>query len=102
MFRFTIRDVLWLTVVVAMGAGWWVDRLTSWDKVLQVRMALADALAHEGFSVNISGGLMVIEKPGGSRYGYGLGDYPEVLSAEKVISELRASSEQVKASDTSN
>jgi hypothetical protein len=26
MFRFTIRDVLWLTVVVAMGAAWWVDR----------------------------------------------------------------------------
>ena len=25
MFRFTIRDVLWLTVLVAMGAGWWVD-----------------------------------------------------------------------------
>jgi hypothetical protein len=25
MFRFTIRDVLWLTVVVAMGAGWWAD-----------------------------------------------------------------------------
>ena len=23
MFRFTIRDVLWLTVVVAMGCGWW-------------------------------------------------------------------------------
>ena len=26
MFRFTIRDVLWLTVVVALGVGWWVDR----------------------------------------------------------------------------
>ena len=26
MFRFTIRDVLWLTVVVAMGAAWWADR----------------------------------------------------------------------------
>jgi len=25
MFRFTIRDMLWLTVVVALGAGWWVD-----------------------------------------------------------------------------
>ena len=26
MFRFTIRDVLWLMVVVALGVGWWVDR----------------------------------------------------------------------------
>ena len=25
MFRFTIRDVLWLTVVVALGVGWWVQ-----------------------------------------------------------------------------
>jgi len=25
MFRFTIRDMLWLTVVVALGVGWWVD-----------------------------------------------------------------------------
>src|SRR5688572_11143781 len=25
MFRFTIRDVLWLTVVVAIGVGWWID-----------------------------------------------------------------------------
>jgi len=28
MFRFTIRDVLWLTVVVAMGVGWWRDHQT--------------------------------------------------------------------------
>jgi hypothetical protein len=26
MFRFTIRDVLWLTVVVALGVGWWLDQ----------------------------------------------------------------------------
>ena|SRR6476659_1321927 len=25
MFRFTIRDLLWLMVVVAIVAGWWVD-----------------------------------------------------------------------------
>ncbi len=25
MFRFTIRDVLWLTVVVALGLAWCVD-----------------------------------------------------------------------------
>jgi len=24
-FRFTIRDLLWLTLVVAMGVGWWLD-----------------------------------------------------------------------------
>ncbi len=26
MFRVTIRDVLWLTVVAAMGVAWWIDR----------------------------------------------------------------------------
>jgi hypothetical protein len=26
MFRFTIRDILWLTVVVALGCAWRVDR----------------------------------------------------------------------------
>lgn len=26
MFRFTIRDLLWLTVVVAMAVGWLVNR----------------------------------------------------------------------------
>jgi len=24
-FRFTIRDLLWLTLVVAMGVAWWID-----------------------------------------------------------------------------
>jgi len=27
MFHFTIRDVLWLTVVVALAVGWWIDDL---------------------------------------------------------------------------
>jgi hypothetical protein len=26
MFRFTIRDVLWLTVVVALGSVWYLER----------------------------------------------------------------------------
>ena len=25
MFRFTIRDVLWLMVVVGLSAGWWLE-----------------------------------------------------------------------------
>lgn len=28
MFRFTIRDVLWLTTLVAVLGAWWVDHLT--------------------------------------------------------------------------
>jgi hypothetical protein len=26
MFRFTIRDLLWLMVVVGLAVAWWVDR----------------------------------------------------------------------------
>ena len=26
MFRFTIRDLIWLTVVVALAVAWWADR----------------------------------------------------------------------------
>ena len=35
MFRFTIRDVLWLTVVVALGVGWWSDRAIALTKLKQ-------------------------------------------------------------------
>jgi hypothetical protein len=35
MFRFTIRDVLWLTVVIAMGVGWWIEhRRLTYDNLL--------------------------------------------------------------------
>jgi hypothetical protein len=29
MFRFTIRDLLWLTVVVALAIAWWLDHQRS-------------------------------------------------------------------------
>lgn len=41
MFRFTIRDLLWLTVVVGLAVGWWVDRTRLSDrlrKAQQVRL----------------------------------------------------------------
>ena len=37
MFRFTIRDVLWLMVVVAMGVCWYQDH----KKAVQLDQALA-------------------------------------------------------------
>jgi hypothetical protein len=32
MFHFTIRDVLWLTVTVAMASGWYCDRRLQADR----------------------------------------------------------------------
>jgi len=26
-FRFTVRDLLWLTLVLALAAGWWFDHM---------------------------------------------------------------------------
>jgi hypothetical protein len=43
MFRFTIRDVLWLTVVVALGAAWWIDH--SQSKAARLRAEQAQAKA---------------------------------------------------------
>ena len=33
--RFNIRDLLWLTVVVALAAGWWLERHShnSWHSI---------------------------------------------------------------------
>ena len=33
MFRFTIRDLLWLMVVVAVGCAWWADHRQSRSQI---------------------------------------------------------------------
>jgi hypothetical protein len=30
MFRFTIRDLLWLMLVVGLDVGWWLNRFSEW------------------------------------------------------------------------
>jgi hypothetical protein len=53
MFRFTIRDVLWLTMVIALGISNWVERRHHAAAVhdlkheVQVRELAAQALANE-------------------------------------------------------
>jgi hypothetical protein len=42
MFRFTIRDVLWLTVVVALSVAWWVDNKRIEKAVMRVEELQAD------------------------------------------------------------
>ena len=55
MFRFTIREVLWLTVVVAVGVGWGADH---WKQVSRY-----NGLADRTFQIEINGGHRVIGRP---------------------------------------
>jgi hypothetical protein len=53
MFRFTIRELVLLTVVVAMGIGWWVDRRPTpavmWERRAS---ALAEFLRDDGWRIS--------------------------------------------------
>jgi hypothetical protein len=55
MFHFTIRDVLWLTALVAMGLGWW----TEWREANKAReldwnlKGLTELIKDEGYFVRI-------------------------------------------------
>ena len=57
MLRFTIRDVLWLTVVVALGLAWWIDRRALWQSDLEKTDAerkvdfLLTVLRQDGYDV---------------------------------------------------
>ena len=38
MFRFTLRELLWLTLIVAMGAAWWTEsfRTRQWRQRAEI------------------------------------------------------------------
>ena len=62
MFRFTIRDVLWLTVVVALGASWWLDRRellrdvrAAWEMIRAVQQDQNDRAAREVMARYVEG-----------------------------------------------
>jgi hypothetical protein len=55
MFRFTIRDVLWLTVVVGMGVGWfyhstslWIGKAMAEDEMRRLNEVLTEYRQREG------------------------------------------------------
>lgn len=55
MFRFTIRDILWLTALVAMAMVWWIDRTHLIDQAQESRTwefraeMLSDVLRSDGY-----------------------------------------------------
>ena len=44
MFRFTIRDVLWLTILVAVSLGWWLKATSREARLRAIEAALQQAL----------------------------------------------------------
>ena len=75
--RFTIRDVLWLTVVVAMAVGWWDAscKLAVQDRPFQAKAylweyrakALAELVAEDGWKVDWPSDGVRMTSPTGSR-----------------------------------
>jgi hypothetical protein len=45
MFSFSIRDVLWLTVVAALAVGWWVEHARTVKQLEQLNVSLSDTRA---------------------------------------------------------
>ena len=39
MFRFTIRDLLWLTLVMALIVGWWIDQRAKTQRIDELEKA---------------------------------------------------------------
>jgi hypothetical protein len=67
--RFSIRDLLWVTLVAAIGLGWWV-REVHWRQVVEqapnwrtAAGALESVLKDEGWTAQWSPGKVVLEKP---------------------------------------
>jgi hypothetical protein len=55
MFRFTIRDVLWFTVVLALVVGWWRDyRQSRWKEYVWMCRAVeaVHVLQHLGWTAD--------------------------------------------------
>jgi hypothetical protein len=66
MFRFTIRDVLWLMVVVGIGAGWWVDHSMYIRELNEANgkwYNLSRAIWESGFDVDPNQKWRLIPKP---------------------------------------
>jgi len=78
--RFTIRDLLWATVVVALAVGWGIEYYRSPSRRLEHReQALEYALTQEGFTIEQPGPFQVWIKKGDLEYGHelsGLGALP--------------------------
>jgi hypothetical protein len=57
MCRFQIRDVLWLTTLVALAVGWWIDR----SRVAALNRELSGSLKNVAWAVEAHGFHMQVD-----------------------------------------
>jgi lysylphosphatidylglycerol synthetase-like protein (DUF2156 family) len=79
MFRFTIRDLLWLMVVVAVVLIWLIERRrytapTVWRERAE---AAAEVLQDEGYQTSWSRDSVIFQTPSGRSVGYPTPGYPD-------------------------
>jgi hypothetical protein len=53
MFRFTIRELVLLTAVVAMGVGWWLDRRALTEQMARLKSNLFLDRAVDGIEMPV-------------------------------------------------
>jgi hypothetical protein len=76
MFRFSIRDLLWLTLVVAMGLGWLVRERTLQSDVTQTQLDCdAKCIAHAEREKTCHCRIEALEGESGGQYD-GTSDHP--------------------------
>lgn len=63
MLRFTIRDVLWLMLVVGMGVGWWMDCRACRRYRMQMNYAVTEANYANGRIVELLRELDSLKNP---------------------------------------
>jgi hypothetical protein len=75
MFRFTIREVLLITLVAALALGWWIDRRHLVHNLESshrrgLNEALSDVLRNQGCTIEMHKSAVVVVAPTGSQFAY--------------------------------
>jgi hypothetical protein len=67
MFRFTIRDVLWLMVVVALACAWWGEhsRAKGLARAQSAFEMLSEQISSDGYKATIVGNSLMVAFPDG-------------------------------------
>jgi hypothetical protein len=76
-YRFTIRDLVVMTLIVALALGWGSDhrrlvRNLENSRRTGVTEALSDVLRQEGFAIQMHSNAVVVLAPSGGQFAYRL------------------------------